>query len=293
MSPHRRGFLLGSLGSAVLAACSRPGAPRKSAPTAPTERRQTYRYGPPASAAQVAELHLPAAGQPPRGVVVLVHGGFWKAGYDRSLEDPVAADLVASGWAVWNLDYRAVGDGGGWPTTFTDVAAGADHLAVAARDHGLSLARVIAIGHSAGGTLALWLAARPRLPAGAPGAAPVVRVTAVATQAGVNDLAAGSRDGLGGGAVDAVVGGSPVTVPERYAVVDPSQLLPLEVPLLVVTGADDDVVPPSQSRAFAASATRAGGVVRLEVVRGEGHFDQLDPGSGVWRSVRTWLDALP
>ena len=285
----RRGLLLGSLWSALLVACSRPGAPRGVPTTVPGEQRQRYTYGP--AAAQVAELGLPAATA--RGVVVLVHGGYWQAGYDLTLQNAVAADLVGAGWAVWNLDYRAVGDGGGWPATFADVAAGADHLAVAAREHDLALDTVVAIGHSAGGALALWLAARPGLPAGAPGAAPVVRLTAVATQAGVNDLSAGSRDRLGGGAVDSVVGGSPRALGERYALVDPSRLLPLGIPVLVVTGADDDVVPVSQSRNFAAAAREAGDDVRLEVLPGEGHFDQLDPRSGSWRSVRSWLDALP
>ena len=282
MTVARRGFVLGSIWSALVAACSGPSAPT------PGERRQTYAYGP--AKAQVAELRLPPGA--PRGVVVLVHGGYWQAGYDLHLEDRVADDLVGAGWAVWNLDYRAVGDGGGWPTTFTDVAAGADHLAVAAHEHDLSLAKVVGIGHSAGGALALWLAARPRLPAGAPGGAPVVRLTAVATQAGVNDLATGSRDGLGGAAVDSVVGGTPATVPTRYAQVDPTALLPLGVPVLVVTGADDATVPPSQSRDFAAAATKAGDDVRLEVVPGEAHFEHLSPLSGVWKVVRAWLDGL-
>jgi len=276
----RRRFVLGGLWSALLAACSR-------APVAaPGEKRRTYSYG--AAKAQVAELRLPAS--TPRGVVLLVHGGYWQAGYDLHLEDAVAVDLVAAGWAVWNLDYRAVGDSGGWPTTFTDVAVGADHLAVAAREHELSLAKVVAVGHSAGGALALWLAVRGGLPAGAPGAAPVVRVTAVATQAGVNDLATGSRDGLGGGAVDSVVGGPPSAVPERYAVADPTALLPLGIPVLVVTGSDDVIVPSSQSRDFAAAARKAGDDVRLEVVAGEGHFEHLDPRSGVWKVLRNWLD---
>ena len=280
----RRKLLPGSLWTTLLARWPR-GLPK----AVPGERRQTLAFGP--ATAQVAELRIPA--DTPRGVVVLVHGGYWQAGYDRSLEDALAADLVGAGWAVWNLDYRAVGDGGGWPTTFADVAAGADHPAVAAREHGLALDRVVAIGHSAGGALALWLAARPHLGAGAPGAAPVVRLSAVATQAGVNDLAAGSRDRLSEGAVDSVVGGSPGAFAQRYALVDPSQLLPLRMPVLVVTGAEDSTVPVSQSRDFAAAAREAGDDVRLEVIPGEGHFDQLDPRSGSWRAVRCWLDALP
>ncbi|WP_460460184.1 alpha/beta hydrolase, partial [Angustibacter peucedani] len=152
-------------GVAALTGCAR------AARTPTGSTRQLYRYGD--ASAQVAELLVPAGST--SGVVVLVHGGYWQAGYDRHLEDEVAADLVAAGWAVWNLDYRAVGDGGGWPTTFADVAAGTDRLADAARDHDLALDRVVAVGHSAGGTLALWLAARPRLPAGSVGAAPRVR----------------------------------------------------------------------------------------------------------------------
>ncbi len=252
------------------------------------ETRSTHRYGP--AAAQVAELRLPAGTA--LGVVVLVHGGYWRAGYDRTLEDAVAADLVDAGWAVWNLDYRAVGDGGGWPGTFDDVARGTDALAAVARASGLSLATVVAVGHSAGGTLALWLAARHRLPAGAPGGCPVVRVTAVASQAGVDDLGAGWRDFLGRGAVGDLMGGGPGDVPGRYALADPRALLPLGVPLLVVTGGDDDLVPVSQSRGFAAAARAAGDDVRLEVVAGEGHFAQLDPESGSWRSLRSWLEGL-
>jgi len=151
----------------------------------------------------------------------------------------------------------------------------------------------VAVGHSAGGALVGWLAARPQLPAGAVGAAPAVRVTALCTQAGVNDLAAGSRDGLGGGAVNSVLGGPPDRYPERYAVADTSQHLPLGIPVLVVTGADDDVVPVYQSRDFAAAAEKAKDDVALKVVAGECHFEHLDPATGVWRELRTWLDALP
>lgn len=237
----------------------------------------------------MAALRLPA--DTPDGVVVLVHGGYWQAGYDRSLEDAVAADLVSAGYAVWNLDYRAVGGGGGWPMTFQDVADGTDRLADAAREHDLALDRVLAVGHSAGGTLALWLAARARLAPSAVGATPRVRVAGVVSQAGVNDLTAGSREGLGGGAVDSLMGGPPASVPQRYEVVDPTRLLPLGVPLLVVAGSQDDVVPVSQSRGFAATARAAGDDVQLEVVDGEGHFEHLDPTSGVWREARSWLDA--
>ncbi len=287
-SPTRRSLLRAAATGAVLGLTGCAGTARRSPATgvsAAPGHRQVYRYG--ASAAQVAELSLPAGAA--SGVVVLVHGGYWQAGYDRHLQDAVAADLVQDGWAVWNVDYRGVGDGGGWPSTFADVAAAVDLLAQAAREHDLPLHTVPAVGHSAGGTLALWLAARPGLAAGAVGAAPAVRLTAVVTQAGVNDLVAGSRARLGGGAVDSVLGGSPADVPERYDLADPRQRLPLDVPLLVATGAQDEVVPASQSRDFAASARAAGDDVRLVEAVGEGHFAPLEPRSDVWAATRTWL----
>src|SRR4051794_23805222 len=120
-----------------------------------------HRYGP--APAQVCDLHLPSG--PVRGVVILVHGGFWRARYDRSQEHAVAADLTRAGWAVWNIDYRGVGEGpsagGGWPRTFEDVAAAVDLLATVP---GLPLEHVAVAGHSARRAPALWIAG-PRRPA--------------------------------------------------------------------------------------------------------------------------------
>jgi acetyl esterase/lipase len=266
-----------------------------------------YRYG--EHPAQVAELALPS-GMPPgraRGVVVMLHGGFWRARYDRSLQHEVAADLTSRGWAVWNVDYRAVppgpNDGGGWPRTQQDVAAGIDLLATAAAGHGLAElvadgSRVVVAGHSAGGCLALWSAARRRLPAGTPGAAPLVRPRAVIAQAAVCDLVAGARQGLGDGAVVDLMGAPPdgpgsggpgSGAAAAYALASPSALLPLGVRILLVTGADDTVVPPAQSEDFAAAARAAGDDVRLEIVPGEGHFGHLDPRSRSWHAALSWL----
>ena len=135
----------------------------------PAER---FLYG--RTRSQYAVLELPP-GAGPFPVAVLLHGGFWRVGFNRTLMNPLALDLLGRGWAVWNLEYRRLGigwgGGGGWPETFADVAAGIDALADL-RAAPLDLARVFAIGHSAGGQLALWSGARPGLPAGAPGAAP-------------------------------------------------------------------------------------------------------------------------
>ncbi|WP_298991020.1 S9 family peptidase [uncultured Pseudokineococcus sp.] len=241
---------------------------------------------------QVAELHLPARRRTD-GVAVLVHGGFWRPGaadgslaYDRRLEDHVAADLLAAGVPVWLVDYRAVGDGGGWPATLEDAATALDLLVDVAPAAGLDAGRAVVVGHSAGGHLAAWAASRHRLPAGAPGAGPRLRPLAVVSQAGVLDLAAAHADDLGRGAVAALLGGAPDDVPERYATSSPAALAPCGVPVLCLTGDLDDVVPPDQADRYAAAARAAGDDVRVELVTGEDHQAHLDPRSRCWALAR-------
>ena len=152
-----------------------------------------------------------------RGVAVVVHGGFWRQAYGLELGRPLAADLAAAGWAAWNIEYRRVGGGGGWPATFDDVAAGLDALAGPGQHAAggrLALDRVVAVGHSAGGQLAAWLAARPA-PAGRRARVrhPQVRLRGVVSQAGVLDLVDASANGVGRGAVEDLLGGRPDAVP--------------------------------------------------------------------------------
>ena len=238
---------------------------------------------------QVGNLHLPV-GKGPWPTVVLIHGGFWKWGWDRTLMTPLACDLAARGFAAWNIEYRRVGqEGGGWPGTFEDVAAAAD--AVAGLED-VDATRVVSIGHSAGGHLAVWLAARHRLPAGAPGAGPGVRPRAAVSQAGIVDLARGADDRLGDGACVALLGGSPTDVPERYAAASPASLLPLGVPVLLVHGGRDDIVPPSQSRTYAESARAAGDTVELVEVAEADHFDVIEPGHELWSLMCGWLERV-
>jgi len=241
---------------------------------------------------QVAELHLPAARRTD-GVAVLVHGGFWRPGaadgslaYDRRLEDHVAADLLGRGVPVWLVDYRAVGDAGGWPATLEDAAAAADLLVDVAPAAGIDPARAVVVGHSAGGHLAAWAASRWRLAAGAPGAAPRLRPLAVVSQAGVLDLRAAAEADLGSGAAAELLGGGPAAVPERYATASPAALVPPGVPVLCVTGDLDDVVPPDQADRYAAAARAAGAEVRVELVPGEDHSAHLDPRSRCWALAR-------
>lgn len=240
------------------------------------EHRSVHRYGDDPS--QLGELFLPeGAGRHP--VAVVLHGGFWRDAYDRTLMDALCEDLAGAGWAAWNLEYRRLGSGGGWPETFLDVDQGVDHLSRLAGSE-LDLSKVVAIGHSAGGHLALWAASRrePRVP-----------VTAAVSQAGVVDLAEAHRLRLSGGVVQELLGSTPAEQPERCARASPYELLPLRVPQLLVHGGRDEIVPVDLSRDYARAAAEAGDPVDLVVHEELGHFEHLDPGSPAWASVRDWL----
>jgi acetyl esterase/lipase len=261
-------------------AASPADAPSAGAATAPVR----HSYGPDPS--QFGQLYRPN-GTPHAGTIVLIHGGFWLAQYDLSLDAPMAQDLVRRGYVVWNLEYRRVGDGGGWPTTLDDVAAGIDHLATL----GVDTTHVVAIGHSAGGQLAAWAAGRATLPATAPGARPRVVVTAVVSQAGVLDLATACNQRVGGSAESDFIGGTPAQQPERYAWADPIQQVPLPAPVLCVHSRADANVPFAQSSAYVAAATKAGARATLTEVPGD-HFTLIDPTSPAWAVVVAALPAL-
>ena len=239
---------------------------------------------------QVANLHVPAAAGGPWPVVVLLHGGFCRAGWDRTLMTPLAHDLAGKGFFAWNVEYRRVGqDGGGWPGTLLDAAAAIDALAgVVEADP----ARVAVVGHSAGGQLALWLAARHLLPHDAPGTGPNVRPRIAVSLAGVCDLASGAREGLGDGACEALLGGGPDAVPERYAAASPAALLPLGIAQLLVHGGRDDVVPPQQSSDYAAAARAAGDDAELAEHPAADHLDVIDPAHAAWKLVAARLQGL-
>ncbi len=304
MTLDRRTLLTGGLaalaGAAVLAACRSDDAPEVGAPaqTVPVDggsgeaRRQRLAYGDHDEA--FGDLWLPAGAEGLVPTVVLVHGGFWRQDFGLDLMDGLAESLVAAGYGAWNVEYRRVGGRGGWPETFLDVAAAVDHLAdpfpgadaVAVPDPD----RIAVVGHSAGGHLAGWVAARHRLPADAPGAAPTIRPVVCLPQAGVLDLVRCAREGVGGSACPDLLGGGPDELPERYATASPAELVPTGVPTVCVHGSADRIVPLSQSEAFVAAATAAGDEAEVVVVDGADHFAVIDPGHPAWQVV---LDRLP
>jgi acetyl esterase/lipase len=218
---------------------------------------------------------------------VVLHGGHWRTRYGKLIMRPLARDLARRGWAAWNLEYRRLGTGrhggGGWPATFEDVAAGIDHLPVLA-DALLDLTRVVGVGHSAGGQLALWAAARPGLPAGAPGAGPRVRLRAVVALAAVSDL---ERAGT---VAHELLGGTLAEVPGRFAQADPVRRVPLGVSTLLVHPADDATVSVQRSRAYAAAARAAGDDIELVESASGGHRAPIDPGSEAWQAAARWLE---
>ena len=211
---------------------------------------------------------------------MVLHGGFWRARYGRRLEHRVCRDLAARGWAAWNVEYRRLGwlQGGGWPQTFDDVGAAIDALAGI---DGLDRSRVVTIGHSAGGHLATWAATRE---------SPAVPVTGAVSQAGVVDLRLASELGLGGGVVHRLMGGPPARRAEAYAAGSPAERLPLGVPVSLIQGGADDIVPPVVSERFARAARAAGDEVELVVLDGEGHFGHLDPRNPLWGEAVRWLE---
>jgi acetyl esterase/lipase len=222
----------------------------------------TRRYGPHPD--QVVDVYEASGTR--RAVVAVIHGGFWRARYGRDLMEPLCRDLAARGYEARNVEYRRLGARGGWPATFEDVGA----AVVGAGSP------FVTIGHSAGGHLALWLAAER-------GAALAV------AQAGVVDLEEAWRLGLSSNATAVLLGGSPRDVPQRYAAASPAARLPLGVVQLLVHGRRDDTVPVEMSRAYAQRAREAGDQIEL-VETDEGHFDCLDPSSASWAAI---LERLP
>ncbi|MDX6232048.1 MAG: hypothetical protein QOH68_1016 [Nocardioidaceae bacterium] len=228
--------------------------------------------------AQFGELTQPTGRS--KGVVVVIHGGFWRAAYDLSLGRPLAASLVEHGWTAYNLEYRRVGNGGGYPKTLDDVAAGIDALATV---DGLDTSTVMTLGHSAGGHLAVWAAGRPKL-TGTPWGRPAVRVTAAIAQAGVLDLHAAVH--LGSGAAKAFMGGH-----DDITLADPTAQIPLDVPVRCVHSAADDTVPISQAVKYVERAKAAGADAELVEVEGD-HFIVIEPPSKAWSRTLVVLEDL-
>lgn len=287
----------------LTAACGQ----RADADTAPPAARQapfsggkaiTERVAYGSAASQFGQLRVPT-GRGPWPVVVVIHGGCWLAEVaDLQSTAPLAEALRREGWATWNLEYRRLGEaGGGWPGTFLDVATGVDYVRTLARRFPLDTARVIVVGHSAGGHLALWTAGRHRLPAGSAirtsGAS--LRLRGAISLGGPADLRPFSTmdDQIcGTHVITQLLGGAPQEMPDRWHDASPAALLPLGLPTRLIVGTRDPVVPPEAARTYEQQARALGDDARFLPVPDVTHMAEIDPKSAVWPVVRAAVKEL-
>jgi acetyl esterase/lipase len=231
-----------------------------------------FAYGP--HPLQFGELRVPEAAGP-HAVAIVVHGGFWRNIYGLDYIRPVCDSLTAAGIATWNLEYRRLGDpGGGWPGTLEDVAAGAEYVRQAGSQFHLDLNRVISLGHSAGGHLALWLASQSKLLRGA------------ISLAGVVDLRRAWELRLSNTVVADLLGGGPEDVPDRYALASPIERLPFGISQKLFHGTADTSVPHEISERYVHTAHLRGDNAELITLENAGHFELVDPRTKEFAAVR-------
>ena len=249
---------------------------------------------------QVADLWLPA-GKGPFPVVLMVHGGCWLSDVAKlTIMNYAAEDLRQRGYAVWNIEYRGVDrPGGGYPGTFEDVAAGADALARIAPQHQLDLSRLVAFGHSAGGHLVLWLAARAAIPASsALHSASPLKVARVISTGGLPDLEEDHRQGICGRAtVEKLSGAATPARPDVYADTSPAALAAHPDEAVLINGVEDAIAPPALGADYVAKTrakvpARGGARIRQIVEPETGHVELIAPGTAVWKKTVEAIDAL-
>lgn len=262
----------------------------------PGARRVAYGSAP----QQFGELRLPST-TGPHPVAIVIHGGCWLVSVGNldqravALDNmrPLAAALTDAGIATWNIEYRRLGDdGGGWPGTFRDVADGADFIRTLARDHPLDAKRIVSIGHSAGALLALWLAARPKLPATSDlHTADPLRLIGTVSLDGPADLKAMlpmQQPVCGRPVITELVGGPPEERPERYRDASPIELLPFGIPQAFFTGQ----MFAAHAAPYEIAVKRAGGALQTTAFPNAGHFEFIDPQSALWPQVMTAVRRL-
>jgi acetyl esterase/lipase len=246
-----------------------------------------FSYG--RAAEQFGELRLPRTAGP-HPVVIFIHGGCWLNQYSLDHVSSISRALANEGYAVWTPEYRRIGDvGGGWPGTFEDISLGVKLLQDLTPEFGLRLDRVVAMGHSAGGHLALWLAARRNLGGISRYAShEAMPLHGVISLAGIADLLA--YEELGNecaSSLPGLLGGTSSEQPARWAEVDPIRLLPFGMPAHFIHGEIDSIVPLAQSEAM---ALKSGGA--LHVVKGGGHFDLVSPHADAWQTIARVMKGL-
>lgn len=287
----------------ALGGCASPEGNKASAPSSASSSASTggedasvspvrIAYGP--DAHQFGELRVPP-GPGPHPVAVIIHGGCWLDQYGLDLMTDMSEVFKGAGIATWNIEYRRIGDtGGGYPNTLTDVGLAVDKLRELGPQHGLNLEKVITVGHSAGGHLAVWVAARPKLPATSALRGPnPLPIKAAVSLAGILDLAESVDLSVCNALATKLLGGAPAEVPERWAEASPSKLLPIGVRQVLIHGASDTIVPLVMSQHYL-DAAKAAGEAQIELLSltGGDHFDVIKPSSPKWPEVMAPIVAL-
>jgi acetyl esterase/lipase len=231
---------------------------------------------------QVVDLWLPE-GEGPHPTVLMVHGGCWTSDIaDRTIMNWIADDLRQRGIAVWNIDYRGVDrEGGGYPGTFLDAAKAADALRANADRYQLDISPLVAVGHSAGGHLALWLAGRSKLPEDSPlRTGDPIRIDEVISLGGLPDLeeAARSENGCGNEVVGQLTGG-------RFADTSVPHLAPLRVPQVLINGLQDRIIPTAYAEGYAAPMRTSGDDVTVRMIEDTGHVELIAPETDAWAAA--------
>lgn len=228
---------------------------------------------------QFVDIRIPL-GAGPHPVVFFIHGGFWRAKYDLTYAGHFCDALKRAGTATWNVEYRRVGHlGGGWPGSFDDIRKAHRALIESrAREKAtippFDLKRLCVAGHSAGGQLALCLAAHEK------------SIKSVVSLAGVLDLRHGWELNLSNGAVTQFLGGSPMEVPDHYREASPAELRISQATQKLIHGTADDSVPYEISQRYAGRKKKIGETVELVTLPNTGHFEIVDPRSAVWSKVQ-------
>ncbi len=267
------------------------------------EPDSTFAYG--TDQMQKVDLWRPA-GRGPHPTVLMVHGGCWQTEIaDRRIMNWIADDLRKRGIAVWNIDYRGVDrGGGGYPGTFADAAAAADALREQAARHELDISPLVAVGHSAGGHLALWLAARraasrrppsPLIPSGSPLlAADPLAIDTVVSLGGLPDLelaATPPGSGCGTEVIEKLVG--PPTLSSRNVYADTSipRLAPLGIRQVLINGLQDRIIPTAYAEAYAGPMRAAGDQVKVRMIESTGHVELIAPETAAWAAAVEEIEA--
>lgn len=254
----------------------------------------TISYGPDSS--QFADLRIPD-GLGPYPVAIVIHGGCWLSIANLHIMDHFCDELTKSGIATWNLEYRRVdSSGGGWPGTFDDIGLGADHLRVIADKYNLDLNRVVFIGHSSGGHLALWAGARHRMAEDSQlhseNPLKPIGVVSLAGLADLRGMVERTKAVCGGDVISKLLGGTFEEVPDRYQNASPATLFPNGVKQIVIYGSDDPAVPPELGQAYVDAGQLHGEDIGFVVIPKVAHFELIAPWTSSWPIVEASVRSL-